>query len=103
MDRFSDSQQQNRVTFYFFSFSIQIEREFYTTKVAPIIPIVAGCIGTLIGLVALAFVTSHLNPSRSSFQNSSNAKGSERSKITVLKPVSHADANLKNSLVLKVN
>ncbi len=103
MNRFSDSEQQNRVTFNFFSFSIQIEREFYTNKVAPIVPIVAGCIGTLIGLVALAFVTSHLNPSRSSLQNSSNTIGGQRSKLTVLKPASHADPNQKNSFLLKVN
>ena len=103
MNRFSDGDQQNRATFNFFSFSIQIEREFYDQKVAPIIPIVAGCIGTLIGLTALAFVTSHLNPIRSSQQNGENVKGSERVIITVLKPASHADRNPKNSLLLKVN
>ena len=103
MNRFSDSDQQNRATFNFFSFSIQIEREFYTQKVAPIFPIVAGCVGTFIGLLALAYVTSHLNPARTSQKNSMNANGSERSILTVLKPASHDDRNLKSPLVLKVN
>ncbi len=103
MNRFSESEQQNRVTFNFFSFSIQIEREFYIQNVAPIIPVIAGCIGTLIGLTALAVVTSHLNPGRASLQNSVKANGVERSIITVLKPASHADRNSKSSLVLKVN